>query len=437
MHRKTLTLYAISLLLGIVAGFVSSMFRLSIDGLDALLASLYTFATYRGWPAGLLSAIVSMVMVLASWVAVKYIAPEAGGSGVPEIEGALLHVRPIFWKRLLPVKFIFGILALSAKMVLGREGPTIHIGGNLGEMIGSFFNLSRRRRDTLIAAGAAAGLAAAFNAPLAGVLFVMEEMRNQLNHSFTTFNMVVIACIMSTITLQLIIGEGPTIEMSVYELPALKSLWLFFLFGIIVGFVGLLFNKTLIGTLRLIDKIRPEYKVFYVLAVGLIVGYLAYYHPSAVGGGTHIIHDALTLSPGFNVLCLLIVVRFFATMFCYSTNVPGGIFAPMLALGTLLGLAVFHILEMLDISFLIQPGMFAVAGMAALFAASTRSPITGAVLVVEMTQNYSLIFPLMITCLTSTTVMQLFRNDPVYMQLLKRTLIKEKSQSTCSTILPK
>ena len=118
------------------------------------------------------------------WV---YIAPEATGSGVPEIEGALLHVRPIFWRRLLPVKFFFGILALAAKTLLGREGPTIHIGGNLGEMLGSVFNLTRRRRDSLIAAGAGAGLAVAFNAPLAGVIFIMEEMRNQFNYSLFIF----------------------------------------------------------------------------------------------------------------------------------------------------------------------------------------------------------------------------------------------------------
>lgn len=422
MGKRTLILYLVSVLLGFLTGLIASLFQLAIAGLDVLLEEFFVLVHNNGLPLGLISALVSMFMVLIAWLAVKHIAPEASGSGVPEIEGTLLHIRPIFWKRLLPVKFFAGVLAISAKMVLGREGPTIQMGGNLGEMLGDAFRLSRRRCDTLIAAGSAAGLAAAFNAPLAGVLFVMEEMRNQFNYSFTNFKMVIICCVMATITLNLIIGSGPAIKMELFDLPSLHSLWLFLLFGIVVGLLGLLFNYVLIKTLNLLDKLKPEHKIYYVVSVGLLVGYLSYSYPSTVGGGYEIINQALTLSPAVSVLCVLIVIRFVTTMLSYSTGVPGGIFAPMLALGTLLGLAVFHLFEWLNMDFSIHPGMFAVAGMGAFFAATVRSPITGVVLVVEMTQNYSLILPLMITCITSTTVVQLARNKPIYTQLLDRTL---------------
>ena len=422
MNKKVLILYAVSLLLGLLTGLIASLFQLAISGLDSLLRSFMGFVNHQGWPVGIVSAIMTMLMVLLGWLSVKYIAPEASGSGVPEIEGALLHIRPIFWRRLLPVKFFSGVLAISAKMVVGREGPTIQMGGNLGEMLGELFNLARHRRDTLIAAGSAAGLAAAFNAPLAGVLFVMEEMRNQFNFSFTNFKMVVIACVMATITLHICIGSQPAIKMQLFDLPSLKSLWLFFFFGIVVGLVGLLFNRLLIWTLSQLDKLGSKYQLAYVLLVGLLVGYLAYVYPDTVGGGYGIISDALSMSPSFDILCVLLVIRFITTMLSYSTSVPGGIFAPMLALGTLLGLAAFHILSWMMIDFSIQPGMFAVAGMGALFAATIRSPIIGVVLVVEMTQNYSLILPLMITCITSTTVMQLAGNQPIYTQLLQRTL---------------
>lgn len=224
MRSKTLILYAVSILLGIIVGLVGASFRLSIDLLNIWLARGFNLLGGHGWFVGLISGLVSMTMVLAAFFAVKYIAPEAAGSGVHEIEGALLHVRPIFWKRLIPVKYFFGILALSSKMVLGREGPIIHLGGNLGEMLGSLFNISQQRRDGLIAAGAAAGLAVAFNAPLAGAIFVMEEMRNQFNYSFTNFNMVVIACVISTIVLQMIIGTQATIPIPVFEFPALSNL---------------------------------------------------------------------------------------------------------------------------------------------------------------------------------------------------------------------
>lgn len=423
MGSKVLILYGVSLLLGILTGIVGSLFQLAITGLDALLSLFFNFAALHAWPLGIISALLSMLMVLVSWLSVRYIAPEASGSGVQEIEGTLLHIRPIYWKRLLPVKFFSGILAISAKMVVGREGPTIQMGGNLGEMLGEFFHLSQHRRDTLIAAGSAAGLAAAFNAPLAGVLFVMEEMRNQFNYSFTNFKMVIICCVMATITLNVIMGSQPAIQMDVFSLPSLKSLWLFFLLGLVVGLVGLIFNHVLMRTLFQLDKLRPRQKLYYVICVGSLVGYLAYSYPPTVGGGYLIINQALSMSPSLGILCGLIVVRFVTTMLCYSTGVPGGIFAPMLALGTLVGLATFHLLDWLISDFSIHPGMFAVAGMGALFAAAVRSPITGVVLVVEMTQNYLLILPLMVTCITSTTVMQLARNKPIYTQLLNRTLI--------------
>jgi CIC family chloride channel protein len=422
MGKKILILYFVSVLLGLCTGVLASLFQLTIEKLDQGLAWFYNLLSYHELPVGLISALISMSMVFIAWFLVKNIAPEAAGSGVQEIEGTLLHERPIFWKRLLPVKFIGGVLAISAKMVMGREGPTIQMGGNLGQMFGIWFGLNRHRRDTLIAAGSAAGLAAAFNAPLAGVLFVMEEMRNQFNYSFTNFKMVIICCVFSTIALQLIVGPQPAIQMEVFPLPSLSSLSLFLLFGLLIGLAGWIFNVVLMRTLTLIDKVSPIHKKYYILTVGLVVGFLAYIHPAVVGSGYGIISQALIMSPAMNVLCGLILFRFITTMLSYSTGVPGGIFAPLLALGTLFGLAFFHLVQWLSMDSSIHPGMFAVAGMGALFAAAVRSPITGVVLVVEMTQNYSLILPLMITCITATTVVQLAHNDPIYTQLLRRTL---------------
>lgn len=422
MTRKILILYGIAVLLGVVTGAIAAIFQMAISGVESLLGQFFHYVAQYGWSVPLLSALVSMVMVLLAWLSVYYYAPEASGSGVPEIEGALLHIRPVFWKRLLPIKFFSGILSLSAQMVMGREGPTIQIGGNLGKMFGDIFHLSLHRVDTLIAAGSAAGLAAAFNAPLAGVLFVMEEMRNQFNYSFISFKMVVISCVMATITMQFFMGSAPAISMQVFAIPSLYSLWLFLLFGVLVGFVGLAFNKVLMASMKKMDKLSFKSKFCYVLFVGLLVGYLASVYPESVGGGYLILNQISSFTPSFHVLCLLIVVRFTTTMLSYSTGVPGGFFAPMLALGTLLGLAFFNVLNYFVSDFSIHPGMFAVAGMGGLFAACVRSPITGVILVLEMTQNYSLILPLMATCITSTTVVQLARNEPIYTQLLQRTL---------------
>ncbi|KTD64800.1 H(+)/Cl(-) exchange transporter ClcA [Legionella spiritensis] len=422
MANKILKIYGISILLGILTGIVGSYFRVAIKLLDHGLLLVFGWATAHGVDKVLPSVFFSTILAFIAWWMVKKFAPEASGSGVQEIEGVLLHERGIFWRRLIPVKFIAGVAAISAKMVLGREGPTIQMGGNLGEMLGEMMRVQRERRNTLIAAGAAAGLATAFNAPLAGVLFVIEEMRNEFNFTFTNFKMVAIACVMATITTHLIIGTAPAIAMSVFEMPGSKALWLFFILGIIIGFAGLFFNVFLMKTLYLKDKLSNRGQALYVSGAGALVGALFCYYPEVVGGGYEIIHEALTMSPTMRVLLILTVIRFFTTMLCYSTSVPGGIFAPMLALGTLLGLAVYQGLAWILPDAEIYPGMFAVAGMGALFSAAVRAPVTGIVLVVEMTQNYSLILPMMVSCLTSTTIVQLAKNPPIYTQLLKRTL---------------
>lgn len=422
MRGKILSIYGVAILLGVLTGIVGSLFQLTIKWFDSILAQAFILADGYGLPVGLISAVISMLMVYIAWLMVQWIAPEASGSGVQEIEGVLLHKRKIFWKQLLPVKFFGGILAISAKMVLGREGPTIQMGGNLGEMLGEMFHFTRNRRDVLIAAGSAAGLAAAFNAPLAGVLFILEEMRNQFNFSFINFKTVAICCVMSTVVLHMIVGSQAAIPMAIFNLPGLHSLWLFFIFGIFVGFAGLLFNHVLLKYLYRIDKLSPTLRQGYVIVVSLMVGYLAWLYPTLVGGGYNIIERSLTMNSTFSTLSLLIIVRFAITLLCYNTGVPGGIFAPILALGTLLGLAASQIFQLMMFDGTVHPGMFAVAGMGALFSAVVRAPITGIVLVVEMTQNYSLILPLMVTCLTSTTVMQLMKNPPVYTQLLRHTL---------------
>ena len=219
-----------------------------------------------------------------------------------------------------------------------------------------------------------------------------------------------------------IVGVEPAIPMAVFSLPSLQSLWLFFIFGIVVGFVGLIFNIVLMKSLYKSDKLSPFARDVYVILVGLLVGFLVYLRPEIVGGGYEIIEKSLTMNNSFLFLGMIFILRFIMTMVSYNTGVPGGIFAPMLALGTLLGLALAHVFQWFSTDITVHPGMFAVAGMGALFASVVRAPITGIVLVVEMTQNYSMILPLMVACLTATTVVQLAGNKPIYTQLLRRTL---------------
>ncbi|MGQ3889020.1 H(+)/Cl(-) exchange transporter ClcA [Legionella sp. CNM-1927-20] len=429
MTNRILPIYAISILLGILVGIIGAVFQIVIVYTNSSIVDIIHFASVLHLPPQLVSALISMTLVLLALFLVKRFAPEASGSGIQEIEGALVHERPIYWRRLIPIKFLGGVMAISSKLLVGREGPTIQMGGNLGDMLGELLHVQQDRRDTLVAAGAAAGLATAFNAPLAGVLFVIEEMRNQFNFNFTNFKMVAICCVAATVILRLILGSVPAIPMSVFATPSLSSLILFFILGIVIGLVGLLFNVALMSSLSLVDRLKPSSHYISTAIFGAVVGFLAVYHLPLVGGGYEIVEKSLHMFPSFNILIGLIIWRFMGTMFSYATGVPGGVFAPLLALGTILGLACFQILDKFTLAMGVYPGMFAVAGMGALFSAAVRAPITGIVLIVEMTQNYSLILPLMVTCLTSTTIVQLANNPPIYTQLLERTLKKQRKVS--------
>lgn len=428
-YSKILLFYSLALITGLLTGALGAFFQIAIDTCARWISVFEGELRMIGIPAAIPSMLTTIAVVLVAWILVRKIAPEAAGSGVQEIEGALLHKRPVRWQRALPVKFFGGMLGIAGHMVLGREGPTIQMGGDLGKFVSRFTNFGRTRCDALVAAGAAAGLSTAFNAPLAGVLFVMEEMRESFPLSFLHFKTVAISCVGATIILQSLLGSKPSIVMNVFDMPSLDSLWLFLVFGIVVGFIGIFFNKVLMSVLYFIDKQTERTRFYYVSAVAALVGLLAWIWPDSVGGGYRIIEHSLNFTPSFIGLTMLFILRFILTMICYGTGIPGGIFAPMLALGTLFGLLTATLFDMfLPETSTLEAGMFAVAGMSALFSASVRAPITGIVLVVEMTQNYQLILPLMVSSLTATTVVQLTGAEPIYTQLLSRTLNTERKQ---------
>lgn len=185
-------------------------------------------------------------MLAGALFLVRRYAPEAGGSGVQEIEGALDGRRPLRWRRVIPVKFVGGLLALGGGMVLGREGPTIQLGGNFGQMIAESWRLPTPVWRTLVASGAGAGLAAAFNAPLAGVLFVLEEMRPQFTYTFASVQAVVIACAAADVAVRTLTGQGAVIPIASFPSAPLASLWLFPIFGAVVGLLGIVFGRVLV-----------------------------------------------------------------------------------------------------------------------------------------------------------------------------------------------
>lgn len=409
--------------MGVSAGLLAAGLRFGVESLFTLRAHWISAVASAPPGSWLLPALVSGVFAAGAVILVARLAPEAAGSGVQEIEGALQGTRALRW-RVLPVKFAGALLSIGGGLVLGREGPTVQIGGAVGRIGGDVLRLSAEEREALVAAGAAAGLSAAFNAPLSGILFVIEEMRPHFRYNFLSVQCVLLASAAADIVARAASGQGPVIVMPAYPAPALGALWLFMVFGALLGVLGVAFGRLIVATLDAFDRRPALGPAGRGLLAGAAVGLLGVWRPDATGGGYAVVHDALVEGLPLVTLVALLVARFGATLLSYGCGAPGGIFAPMLALGTLAGMA-FGSQVAGSWPGGLEPGMFAVAGMAALFSATVRAPLTGIALAVEMTSDFAQILPLILTCLTATFVAEALGGRPIYAMLLERTLGRE------------
>ncbi|AGH74797.1 H(+)/Cl(-) exchange transporter ClcA [Edwardsiella piscicida] len=432
--KTPLATLILAAIVGTLAGFIGVAFERCVDWVQQQrLAGLAEVANYWFivWPAAILG---SALLAMCGYYLVRRFAPEAGGSGIPEIEGALEDLRPARWWRVIPVKFIGGLGTLGAGMVLGREGPTVQMGGNLGQMVYDLFRLPKRdneTRHTLLATGAAAGLTAAFNAPLAGILFIIEEMRPQFHYSLVSIKAVFIGVIMSCVVFRVFNGEHSVIEVGRLGVAELNTLWLYLVLGMVFGIVGVLFNMGVFRTQDMFQRMHGgNWRKLMLIgaALGGLCGALGLIQQEAAGGGFALIPIAAEGNYTVGMLLFIFIARVVTTLLCFGSGAPGGIFAPMLALGTLLGTAFGMAAAYLFPHYGIDPGTFAIAGMGALFAATVRAPLTGIVLVLEMTDNYQLILPMIITCLGATLLAQFLGGKPLYSRILERTLHRQMQE---------
>ncbi|ACK68680.1 Chloride channel core [Gloeothece citriformis PCC 7424] len=423
---NTVLLYAS--LVGIMTGFVGTSFRLTVTAILhqrqvlAVLLQNYPILNY------ILAIAISGIMGYVAFWLMRRFAPDTGGSGIPQIEGFLDGVFSLHWQRVLPVKFFAGLLTLGSGMILGREGPTIQIGGSVGKMVGDCFRGTKEDLRVLVAAGAGAGLATAFNAPFAGIIFVIEEMRPEFQHPISSLRSVTLACVMATLTTRLMVGQQPVMDITRFDIPQLDSLWIFAILGIFIGIIGYLFNLFLLRALNIFSSLRGLSYQFTGLYVGAIFGLLSLIYYPTTGGGDYTIIWAFDQQISGDVLILVFCIRFILTMISYGSGAPGGIFAPMLALATIFSLGTAREFHSWFPQLLPEPAVLAVAGMGALVAATVRAPLTAIILTVEMTGNYLLILPLLITCLMASMTAHKLGGKPIYSVLLERAIQKKSNQ---------
>jgi CIC family chloride channel protein len=428
--KTPITALLLSSIVGVVIGLIGTYFQKAVYLVSETRTDWLKDQIGSTLPLWFFAFIISATLAFIGYYLVHRFAPEAAGSGVHEVEGAMAGVRTLRWWRVLPVKFFGGIGALGSGMVLGMGGPTIQMGGCVGRMIGDIFKVkSHDAKHSLIAAGAAGGLSAIFNAPLAGIMFVIEEMRPQFRYSIISIRAVVLSAITANIVFRSINGQQALITMPVYSDPELSTLWLFLVLGMLFGIFGVAFNRMITLSQDLFARLHRNDRKRYLITGSLLggcFGLLLLYMPEVTGGGIDLIPSTTNGEFGAKFLLLLFVARIATAMICFGSGAPGGIFAPMLAFGTLFGYAFGIIAQGALPSFDISPGMFAIAGMGALFAATVRAPITGILLVIELTNNYYMILPLLVTSLAAAIFSQLFGGKPIYSQMLHRTLKNQK-----------
>ncbi|MGB9661178.1 MAG: H(+)/Cl(-) exchange transporter ClcA [Moorellaceae bacterium] len=406
---------------GIVAGFVGVAFRLALTTAEMWRNHILVWArTIPHWGWLILAVLAALAGGLAGWLTA--FAPETAGSGIPHVEAVLLRQRRLLWWRVIPVKFLAGALAIGAGMSLGREGPTVQMGAAAGQAVSKSLMRNKTEELQLIACGAGAGLAAAFNAPLAGVIFVLEELRR--NFSPYVLGGALTASIAADLLSQKILGPLPTFRVSYFSPLPLPALPLLILLGAVTGVLGAAFNRALSLGLDLAESFTGVPRWLRASLVAFAAGVMGYYLPEVLGGGHFLVEDILAGKVALHTIPLLFVAKFLLTMASYSAGVPGGIFLPLLVLGTLIGAGIGQAGSYLFPGLQGMTATFAVLGMAAYFVAIVRAPLTGMVLITEMTGHYQHMLPLLVACTMAYITAEALGVLPVYEMLLERDLAK-------------
>lgn len=419
LNQARRRLFPHALCVGLLTGILAVAFRTCLERGEEWRS--YFIESAKLMPLGpIWLFLVSTLMVGISLWLIRRFSPEASGSGIPHLRMLLRERGQLNWQRVIPVKFCSGLLGILAGLCLGREGPTIQMGASLGAMWGESHPGKSTDRRTLLVTGASAGLAAAFNAPMAGILFSIEELHIGLPES--AFFAAMISCITSDLLSRLILGQTPVLQVTLSQIPPLDSLPFFLALGVLNGGLGWVFNTSLVETSRRLNFQSFRANLIKVLVAGVILAVAGWHYPALLGGGLMLNNRALAGEGTISWLLLMFLLRFVMSIGSYSVGTAGGIFAPLLVLGGLMGLIVGEISQQIFPTAVPEPAAFAVVGMAALFASVVRCPLTGIVLIIEMTGHYELILPLMVASFASAITADELHSLPVYDALLEAQL---------------
>lgn len=425
MSEHTLMII-VAIVIGVLSGFAAILIRLLIREISALAfpGDLNLLGNIINSPWYLVIIIPAIGGLFVGPLINKF-APEAKGHGVPEVMQAILLRGGIIRPRVAFVKTIASAVTIGTGGSVGREGPIIQIGASLGSLIGQILRIPANRLKTLVGCGAAAGIAAAFNAPIAGALFAVEIIL--MDFTVSQFSPIVISSVVATVISHTFEGNEPAFAVPAYQLVSVYELIFYFVLGIASGIVSYLFIKVLYLfedffdlRLKFPDNLKP------VLG-GLSVGLIALYFPHIMGTGYDTISTALYSNLTWYLALSLVFVKMLATSLTLGSGGSGGIFSPSLFIGVSLGSFLGSVFNIYFPEITATPGAYALVAMGGLLAGATRAPLTAIIMVFELTKDYNIILPLMITCVISNILSSRLSHESIYtLKLLRRNIgIKE------------
>lgn len=418
---KHIPLLLLAIAVGVLGGYGAVLFRFLIKGVQYLFyqnsGEYLLFAHTVPWYLTLsLPAIGGLIV----GTLVSKGASEAKGHGVPEVMEAIALRDGRIRKRVALVKIAASAISIGSGGSVGREGPIVQIGSGIGSTLGQLFKVTRPNQRTLVGCGAAAGIAATFNAPIAGVLFALEVLLGDFGIS--AFSPVVISSVTATTIARYYFGDFPAFEVPAYELHSLWELGIYPFLGILCGLIAILFVSALYKGEDLFDLV-PLPAPIKAAVGGLIMGAILLWFPQAFGVGYGAINLSLMNSMGWQLMFALIFIKILATTITIGSGGSGGVFAPSLFIGAMTGGLFGWIAQTLFPGFVASPGAYALVAMGGLVAGTTHAPITAILIIFELTSDYQCILPLMTTCILSTLVASSLKNGSIYtIKLLRRGL---------------
>src|ERR1017187_9842176 len=354
--------------------------------------------------------------------------PNARGSGVPQTKAALFAGDGFISLRTVLGKFFCTATTLASGIPLGREGPSVQVGAGIGSVLGRWLGLRPEKVKALIPVGAAAAIAAAFNTPMAAVLFSLEEVMGDMPAPI--LGSVVLAFATSCALLPLLLGNNPLFQVPQYTLVHPLELAIYALLGIAGGFLSVAFTRLLLEMRKFFLKLPKSTRWWHPVAGGVTVGLMGWLVPQVLGVGYTYVGSALNGTMALKLMLLLVVLKLFGVTVSYASGNAGGIFGPSLFLGAMLGGAIGTFAHSLLLGYTATPGAYALVGMGALFAGIVRAPMTSVLMIFEMTRDYAVIVPLMIANLTSFFISSRFQKQPIYEALAHQDGIHLPSRST-------